>query len=124
MPRQDIEIQFVQAMDLFLTGQYAAAEIISSDIAACAPLVAETHNLLALIMCNLEKYEDAILQAEAAVRLAPDNIDLKISLGDILLASGDQPKATACYKSVLARNPNHLEAIEKYNQCCNTIVKS
>lgn len=117
MSTQDLEQEFEQALNLFLSGQHSLAEIICQGVVQQVPYLAEAHNLLALIDFNLGKQEKALLQAEAAVRLSPKNSDFMISLGDILLAGDSPEKAAACYSHVLARHPNHHEALEKLSLC-------
>ena len=112
-----IEAQFKSAIDSFTRNDFSTAEIICFQIRHQNPFIAENLNLIALISHALKKKDQAILHAEAAVTLFPDNDVFLITLGDIHFEYGDFEKALSCFQAVNSIYMNHTEAISKAKYC-------
>lgn len=71
---------------------------------------------LAVVLAQQRDFEGAAAAARRAVRLSPNNPDLRCLLGRVLEDSGHVTEAVAEYRAALAADPAHPEAAQRLRQ--------
>jgi len=89
-------------------GALAAAEF--KKLAALKPQDTSVRQILADIDLEEGRKEDALSEAQEAVRLAPDNSAAHVALGRAYFAGAEEDKAAAEFEKALKLNPNEGEA--------------
>ncbi len=74
----------------------------------------DLHNIYAVILFQLKKYDDAILQWQKAIELKPDYYFGYNNLGNAFLLKNDLNQALLNYEEAIKINPDYHEAI--YNK--------
>ena len=89
-------------------GALAAGEF--RKLAALRPRDASLRQILTEIDLEMGRKEDALSEAQEAVRLAPDNSGAHVALGRAYFAGAEEDKAAAEYEKALKLNPKEGEA--------------
>lgn len=85
---------------------------------ALAPDNAEAHSLLAEeLRCRVRRRREAMRSAQEALRLAPDDADVWLTVGNVHLALGEVGQAEQAYREVLAREPDNAAALHNLSLC-------
>jgi Tfp pilus assembly protein PilF len=92
-------------------GGYALALALNERACAIVPNEAAIHAECASLLARLGRAGDAIARYQHAVGLAPDEPMPRINLGLLYLQHEGEPEmAESCFRAVLSRFPDHLEA--------------
>ncbi|HEU5457888.1 MAG TPA: tetratricopeptide repeat protein, partial [Terracidiphilus sp.] len=75
-----------------------------------APDNVDDRAMLAFSLMVAGKFEEALPEAEAAYKAAPETEMVQLALGRSLAETGDATRATALLEQVLKKDPNNLEA--------------
>jgi len=79
--------------------------------ASLAPRWAEPHRRLATIHYLSNRFPQAITEAEVARRLGDDDLELHVLLCNLYHYEVDLPRAAACVRDLLARDPDNVSAL-------------
>ena len=71
---------------------------------------ARAHGNLGLALANLGNKDEALMQYNQAIRIAPQLPDVQINLANLLAGRGETEDAIAHYKQALRVSPNNIDA--------------
>ncbi len=98
------------ATELYHAGDLAGAEKQARRVAKKVPKNANALNLLAVIVQQQGKIDEAIKLFSRVCALAPDQLQAHINLGNALREAGQHPEARRAYETALEHDPNFVAA--------------
>lgn len=83
---------------------------------------ASDHNSLGIVLKNLEKYDQAIIQFRSALAMNPDNPDLFINLATVYAGKAEYERALNMLRRAdqLAKSKNRADLLERIKQMTET----
>jgi tetratricopeptide (TPR) repeat protein len=103
-------VVFQQAQGLLQQGRYDEAKALLVPLTSGAQPSAQAHDLLAMLAVTRNQPEEALQQAVAANRLAPEQASVWFTLGRAHKLAGQLEPAIAAYRQALARQPQFAPA--------------
>ena len=107
----DPDSLMAQAWAMQSRGNYAGARGMYQKIIDLEPDYVEAWHQLGLVAQRQGMIKEAIEHLEEAVRRAPDDQDIKISLGETLTQAGDFIAAIECLEEVYRENPEDVDVL-------------
>ena len=106
---------FALAWRHYQAGGFAEAErlyrqIVRGTDPRLAPVHAQAHFNLGVVLANQGKIDEAISHYRQAQRLNPDGVEIHNNLANVLRQRGQVDEALKCYRQALRCNPNSAEA--------------
>jgi tetratricopeptide (TPR) repeat protein len=89
--------------------QFPQAAEYLRKLTAVHPNDASAHLQLGRVLAAESKYDEAIPEMEAGLKLAPSDVSAQRDLADLYATAGKNVEAEAAYRSLLAAHPNDAE---------------
>jgi tetratricopeptide (TPR) repeat protein len=105
----DYELHVQRGHLLAGRGDNAGAVMAFSHALGLAPHIEGVRAARSHTLAALERWEEAIADARAALAETPENRDLRRHLDNLLRASGDAAGAEAAFRKTVQREPSHPE---------------
>ena len=100
-----------ELIDLYKSKKFVQAEKKCSDLLKKIKPNHEILNLYAVILFELEKYDQSILQLNKSLEIKPDYIQAYNSLGNVYFKKNDFEKAILNFDKAIELKPDYFEAI-------------
>ena len=108
--KESAEFQLLLAQACFQDGDPGSARVQVERAIAQRPQWAEAHQLLGLVLADLELFEDAARSLEYALALRPNNARACANLGAVYRRRGMLAEAATMYRRATALNPSYVQA--------------
>ncbi len=108
---RDVTALLQESAALIQSGKFADAEPILQRSVKIAPENADAHNLLGIVLDQLNRSADAEREYRTAIRLNPKAVSPLANLGILLAKEKRSDQAIQVLESVLKINPNHSQTI-------------
>lgn len=108
----DPQYQRAVLQQLLNTGQLLDARQTANEIAANNPKQAASQLLAGITWYRLGDYDHATKLFEAASKLEPDNVSIKLWNGQLLMARKEPKQARAVYKAIIDAHPDQIVALK------------
>jgi Tfp pilus assembly protein PilF len=99
-PNAEIAAGLQQASSLMNRKQYAEARAIYEGLLAKYPQVHQLHPLIARTYYGENRYDEAIAHLKRALEAAPDSVEVKLLLGNVLVEKGDAAAGQALLATI------------------------
>jgi protein O-GlcNAc transferase len=107
---ESAEFQLLLAQACFHDSDPGSARIHVDRAITQRPEWVEAHQLLGLVLADLEQFEDAARSLERALALRPDNARACANLGVVYRRRGMLAEAVTMYRRATALNPSYAQA--------------
>jgi Tfp pilus assembly protein PilF len=103
--------------NIYMRGRrFVEAEEYLRKLVATQPGNAAAHIQLGRVLAAEGKNDDAALELETGMKLAPEDASAQRDLADIYLLAGKNEKAEAAYRALLTAHPNDAELHRSFGQ--------
>lgn len=99
-PNEEIQAEAKKAAELGQSGKFAEARKIYEDLLAKYPTLHQIHPFIARTYAAEKNFDKAVEHVNLALAQDPENAELKLLLGDVLLEKGDKDQAIKVYESI------------------------
>jgi len=108
---KDVVLLLQESAALIQSGRFGDARPLLEQSVKLAPENSDAHNLLGIVLDQLEMTAEAEREYRTAIRLSPETVSPRANLG-VLMAKKKRPaEAIQIFESVLKINPNHKQTI-------------
>lgn len=108
---KDVVALLQESAALIQSGKFGDAEPILQRSVKIAPENSDAHNLLGIVLDQLNRVADAEREYRTAIRLNPKAVSPLANLGILLAKQKRSDQAIQTFESVLKINPNHSQTI-------------
>jgi protein O-GlcNAc transferase len=108
--KESAEFQLLLGEACFQDGDLGSARVHADRAIALRTQWAEAHQLLGLVLADMELFEDAARSLGHALALRPDNARACGNLGAVYRRRGMLAEAIAVYRRAIALNPSYAQA--------------
>ncbi|MCI0419993.1 MAG: tetratricopeptide repeat protein [Acidobacteria bacterium] len=103
---QQLEQVYKKGVDLFRSGDLAAAEAEFKRVVELAPGTAESHFFLGKIAAAREAHDEAVSRFQTALQMNPGFVEARHSLGVSFLGAAKYSDAKAAFEQVIRERPS------------------
>ena len=111
------ELQFSSGEQLYRAGRFAEAAQLFQTLVKADPRTPRLESGLVHSLLRLQKLDEALAAANAALSVQPDSSPLITALGDVQFRSGKIADAERSYLKAMKLNGNEVGAILDWRRC-------
>ena len=108
--------------EFLAAGDYQSAIWYFQQAIDAKPTNAEAHYQLGLAYRNLEQHDNAIESFKTAAKLAPERLDVQLTLGEVYMEMGHRKLASRIFLKVL-QNSNSKDVLQKIARLTGDVYK-